>query len=160
MVPGEQNAVRFASWRAHNKNDYETNKNEGVTKFSAFPTAPLQLSSDKTRHIELGTVYHRPVEDDIVVVTGRTQMNDCKFHKAFHLGKYPSNYNNAALSQFLRSTTAFQGLPACHVCDHFPTKMGDCAMYSDFTGVCSETQRPEVCPCYFQLLLHHLTFIY
>ena len=51
MVPGEQNAVRFASWRAHNKNDYETNKNEGVTKFSAFPTAPLQLSSDKTRHI-------------------------------------------------------------------------------------------------------------
>jgi hypothetical protein len=141
IVPA--NAVGFASWVAHNKNDYETNKNEGVTKFSSFPTTPLQLSSDKTRHVELGTVYHRPVEDDIVVVTGRAQMNDCKFHKAVTLGKYPTNYQGA-LSQSLRATTTFQGIPACHVFDHFPTKMTDCPMYADFTGVCSQTQRPEV----------------
>ena len=88
-------------------------------------------------------MYHRPVEDDIVVVTGRAQMNDCKFHKAITLGKYPTNYQGA-LSQSLRATTTFQGIPACHVFDHFPTKMTDCPMYADFTGVCSETQRPEV----------------
>ena len=143
IVPADQNVVRFAAWLAKNKNDYETNKSDGVTRFSSFPTDPLQINSEKRRHIELGTVYHRSVEDDIVVVTGRAQMNDCKFHKAVIMGKYPSTYSGT-LTQLLRASTNFQGIPACHVFDHFPTKMTNCPMYADFTGVCAETQRPDV----------------
>jgi hypothetical protein len=75
IVPNEANAA----WSAKNKTDYETNKQEHIKAFHSFPEQFLQLSSDKTKHIELGTVFHRPVDDEIIVVTGRTQMNDCKF---------------------------------------------------------------------------------
>lgn len=143
IVPNEANAVRSAAWAAKNKTDYETNKQEHIKAFHSFPEQFLQLSSDKTKHIELGTVFHRPVDDEIIVVTGRTQMNDCKFQKAVYMGKYPVSYVGA-LTQTLKRLTSFQGLPACHVFDHFPSHMSECSMYADFTGVCAETQRPEV----------------
>jgi hypothetical protein len=95
IVPNEANAIRFAAWAAKNKTDYETNKQECIKAFHSFPEQFLQLSSDKTKHIELGTVYHRAVDDEIIVVTGRTQMNDCKFQKAVYMGKYPASYAGA-----------------------------------------------------------------
>jgi hypothetical protein len=64
IVPNEANAIRFAAWAAKNKTDYETNKQECIKAFHLFPEQFLQLSSDKTKHIELGTLYHRPVDDD------------------------------------------------------------------------------------------------
>lgn len=143
IVPNDANAVRFAAWAAKNKTDYETNKQECIKAFHSFPEQYLQLSSDKTKHIELGTVFHRSVDDEIIVVTGRTQMNDCKFQKAVSMGKYPATYLGA-LTQTLKQMTTFQGLPACHVFDRFPSRMTDCSMYADFTGVCAETQRAEV----------------
>jgi hypothetical protein len=111
--------------------------------FPLFSKHYLQLSSDKTKHIELGIMFHRSVDDDIIVVTGRTQMNDCKFQKAVSMGKYPATYAGE-LTQTLKQLTSLQGLPSCHVFDHFPACMTNCSMYVDFTGVCAETQRPEV----------------
>jgi hypothetical protein len=59
------------------------------------------------------------------------------------MGKYPASYAGA-LTQTLKRLTSFQGLPACHMFDHFPLCVSDCSMYADFTGVCAETHRPEV----------------
>jgi hypothetical protein len=91
-VPNYANAVRFSAWPARNRNDYETNKQECVKAFSSFPEPYLQLSSDKTKYIESGTVFHVSVDDEIIVVTGHTQMNDCMFHKVISMEKYPANY--------------------------------------------------------------------
>jgi hypothetical protein len=46
IVPSDTNAARLAAWVAKNKNDYETNKNEGVIKFSSFPESYLQITTD------------------------------------------------------------------------------------------------------------------
>jgi hypothetical protein len=109
IVPSDTNAARLAAWVAKNKNDYETNKNEGVTKFSSFPESYLQITTDKTKHVEMSTVFYRSFDDEVIVMTGRTQMNDCKFHKAVTLGKYPANCNMAPSARRVEICLVFRG---------------------------------------------------